>query len=327
MKRFAYLRADSLDAAARALAGDATAVAKGGGTDLLDLLKERIVEPGAVVDVRPGTDAVRADRMIPAGTSLTTIARDTWIKDNFPAVHIAAAEAATPQIRNVGTLAGNLCQHTRCWYFRTKTFSCTKRGDATCDAKAEGADTRHLAIFQNDACASAHGSNLAPALIAVRAMVHTVHPVGGRKIDAGLLHEAHADALGDSVLRPGELIRAVELVPSALARRSTYVEFRERASFDFAVASVAAALELDDAGKVKDVRIVCGGVPRQLSGGPEQRVAVARAIVTDPKIIGADEPTGDLDGPSAAAIMDLRARLSRVLNKTVWMVTLDPITA
>jgi xanthine dehydrogenase YagS FAD-binding subunit len=198
--------------------------------------------------------------MIPAGTSLTTIARDTWIKDNFPAVHIAAAEAATPQIRNVGTLAGNLCQHTRCWYFRTKTFSCTKRGDATCDAKAEGADTRHLAIFQNDACASAHGSNLAPALIAVRAMVHTVHPEGGRKIDAGLLHEAHADALGDTVLRPGELIRAVELVPSALARRSTYVEFRERASFDFAVASVAAALELDDAGKVKDVRIVCGGV-------------------------------------------------------------------
>jgi len=260
MKAFSYLIAEEFGAAARALAeAGPNGIAKAGGTDLLDLLKSRLFQPGEVVSLqRAKRDAGKGE--ISALATLAEVAEDAWVKENFPAVAKAAGEAATPQVRNAGTVGGNLCQHTRCWYFRNADFTCFKRGTGDCSAVGEGAQNRYHAIFPHQRCVSAHPSNLAPALIAVGAKAHCVHPDGGRTLDVGLLYdEGPSGRRTDVNLRPGELIRAVALEPSPLSRRSTYVEFRERQSFDFAVASVAAALDLRD-GVVHDVRIVCGAV-------------------------------------------------------------------
>jgi xanthine dehydrogenase YagS FAD-binding subunit len=259
MKRFAYLLPETFPAAAEALAKSPGAVAKGAGTDLLDRMKERVVEPAEVVNLlRVKADETQGE--ISALATLASIAEDEWVRLEFPALAKAAAEAATPQIRNVGTLGGNLCQHTRCWYFRNPAFECFKRGTGDCSAAKDGALNRYHAIFPSDRCMSAHPSNLAPALIALGAKVLCVHPEGGRTLDAALFYdEPRQGKHGDTVLRDGELVRAVLLEPSPMARRSTYVEFRERQSFDFAVVSVAAALDLRD-GVVHDARIVCGAV-------------------------------------------------------------------
>ena len=258
MKQFGYLQAASFGAAAKALAAK-NSVAKSGGTDLLDLMKERIVEPNEVVSLLKAERGEKKGELSSLAT-LSETADDAWIGIDFPAIQHAAAEAATPQVRNVATVGGNLCQHTRCWYFRNKSFDCFKRNGKSCSAMADGAHNRHNAIFPHESCASAHPSNLAPALIACKAKLSCVHPDGGRVLDAELLYTApERNKMGDTMLRQGEVIRAVVLESSPLTRNSVYVEFRERLSFDFAVASVAAAVHVE-AGTVKEVRIVCGAV-------------------------------------------------------------------
>ncbi|MGH7163648.1 MAG: FAD binding domain-containing protein [Planctomycetota bacterium] len=257
MKRFAHLAARDFPSAARALQNGG--VAKAGGTDLLDLLKERIVEPDEVVDLRGAARALRAGE-ISALQTLAEVASDENVLREFPALAKAAGEAATPQIRNFATVGGNLCQGTRCWYFRNASFSCTRRGDPACAALVEGAETRYHAIFPEPSCVAAHSSNLAPALIALGARVACVGPGGERVLDVERLYrEPEAGRMGDTVLEKGELIRAVLLEPSSMTRRSAYLEFRERLSFDFAVVAVAAALDLAG-GVVKECRIVLGAV-------------------------------------------------------------------
>jgi xanthine dehydrogenase YagS FAD-binding subunit len=289
MKAFSYVTADDFDAASRALAGAGPrAVAKAGGTDLLALLKSRLFEPDEVVNLlRAKRDEVKGE--VSALATLAEVAEDAWIKENFPAVAKAAIEAATPQVRNTATVGGNLCQQTRCWYFRDKSYACFKRGTGDCSAAPDEAQNRYHAIFPHKRCVSAHPSNLAPALIAVGAKVACVHPEGGRTLDVELLYdEGPSGRRSDTVLREGELVRAVLLEPAPLAKRSTYVEFRERQSFDFAIASVAAALDLD--GKtVRDVRIVCGGV----SPIP-YRAKAAEAVLRGKKL--------DIDAAAAAAV-------------------------
>jgi xanthine dehydrogenase YagS FAD-binding subunit len=171
VKRCSYLTAETLEAAARVLSDRGEgAVAKSGGTDLLDLLKERILQPDDVVNLlRVRSES--GEGRVSALTTLAELAADDWIGKNFPAVAHAAGEAATPQIRNVGTVGGNLCQHTRCWFFRNPAFDCYKRGQGDCSAAEEGAHNRYHAIFPHDRRMSAHPSNLAPALIAVGAKV------------------------------------------------------------------------------------------------------------------------------------------------------------
>ncbi len=259
MKQFGYVHSDSFAAASKALASNGDALAKGAGTDLLDLLKERVLEPAEIVNLlRIKREEGKGE--LSALATLAEVAEDEWIRAEFPALHKAAGEAATPQIRNVGTVGGNLCQSTRCWFLRQKGFECFKLGAGNCAAMAEGAANRHHAIFPHRRCACAHPSNLAPALIALKARLACVHPDGDRILDAELLYEQpKSGKISDTVLRQGELIRAVLLEPSPLAKRSTYLEFRERLSFDFAVASVAVALDMQG-GTVKEARIVCGGV-------------------------------------------------------------------
>ena len=318
-KPFAYLVAESFAAASRALAGspDAAAgagggaVAKSGGTDLLDRLKEHVVGPDEIVHLlRVKREETRGE--ISALATLAELAEDEWVKKDFPALAQAAALAATPQIRNVGTLGGNLCQHTRCWYFRKPSFPCFKRGTGSCSAMEEGAQNRYHAVFPADGCASAYPGNLAPALIALEAKVACVHPDGDRTLDVELLYQDPVEGVhGDTGLRRGELIRAVVLEPSALTRRSAYVEFRERESFDFAIASVAASTD------GKRARIVLGGVaPR-----PRRAIAAEKALaggagleaVCKAAVSGA-EPL-DQNGYKLAIVKDLVRRALEKLEE------------
>ena len=274
MKNFAYLQADSFAAASKALAKGEGHVAKGAGTDLLDFLKNRIVEPDAVVTLNRIRDEERRGE-ISALATLHDIATDEWTKLEFPALQQAAEIAATPQVRHVGTLGGNLGQMSRCWYLRTPGHKCIKLGSDECAAAADAGESRYSGIFASNGCHCAHPSNLAPALIALKATAQCVHPDGDRAMDVELLYDdIQKGRMSDLALRPGELIRAVALTPSALTRNSVYIEFRERQSFDFAIASVAAAAEIVD-GKVKEVRIVCGGVATK----PLRAVAAEQALV------------------------------------------------
>ncbi len=260
MKGFSYYTCADLSSATRALQELKGAAVKAGGTDLMDLLKERRLEPTDVVSLH-AVKQVAVKGELSALATLQDVADSAWVKENFPAVHTAAAEAATPQIRNVGTVGGNLCQHSRCVYFRNRNFDCHATGGEGCPALDENAFHRYHAIFRGTHCVSAHTSNLAPALMAVGAQAHCLHPDGERTLDIGLLYDLNP-AQGKPnhlTLRPGELIRAVQLKPTPLARNSIYVEFRERQSFDFAVASVAAAVHVEG-GKVRQARIVCGAV-------------------------------------------------------------------
>lgn len=259
MKSFAYAIASSFAAAGKALAAAPDAVLKAGGTDLLDLLKERVIEPAEVVALAPSARDAKPGE-ISALATLAEIAADERIGKEFPALRQAAAVAATPQIRNFATAGGNLCQHTRCWFLRNDGHECFKRGDSGCAALEAGARNRYNAIFPHERCGCAHPSNLAPALIALKARLHCVHPEGERTLEAEDLYRApKSGQIGDTVLRKGEIVRAILLEPSSLARRSVYLEFRERESFDFAAVSVAAAVDLEG-GIVKEARIVLGAV-------------------------------------------------------------------
>ncbi|MHC4849921.1 MAG: FAD binding domain-containing protein [Planctomycetota bacterium] len=272
MKQFAFLEPESFAAASRAAIAGNTIV-KGAGTDLLALMKQRIVAPDRVV----GLMTIKTDEKqgeISALATLHDVATDEWVKLEFPALHTAAAEAATPQVRHAGTVGGNLAQSTRCWYFRTPGHDCLKLGSERCAAQGERAENKYHGLFAHGGCSAAHASNLAPALIAVGAQVDCVHPDGDRSMDVGLLYDGvKKGRIADTCLRPGEIIRAVRLAPSALARNSVYIELRERQSFDFAMVSVAAAAEIRD-GKVAAIRVVCGGIAPM----PMRLVAVEKKL-------------------------------------------------
>lgn len=258
MKNFTYLQAATMEAASKAAAEGATP--KAGGTDLLDLLKERIQSPAELVTLPPLAKGGVEGGRIHAQATLAQVAAAGSVQRDFPALHRAASEAATPQVRNRGTVGGNLCQHTRCWYFRNRDFECWKRGGEQCDMLRPGAQSRYAGIVEAGTCGCAHPSNLAPAVLALGGMLAIVGPQGRRTMAAADLYRNPIRGKhNDVTLRPGELIEAVHLEATGLSRNSTYVEVRERTSFDFAVVSVGAALQADD-GKFVNARVWLGGV-------------------------------------------------------------------
>ncbi|RMG10718.1 MAG: xanthine dehydrogenase family protein subunit M [Planctomycetota bacterium] len=266
MRSFAYLRAESFPAASAALETPES-LPKAAGTDLLDLLKERVVEPAALVDLSRIERAQSDPGVLSALATLAELAEDEGIRRDFPALHAAARQAATPQIRNRGTLGGNLCQVSRCPYLRRAGASCFKRDGSPCGALLPGGFDRTHAIFDVGPCACAHPSSLAPALIALGARVRLVRGEERRVLALEELYAPPAPGrLGDVALRPGELVEAVLLEASPRSRNSVYLEMRERESFDFALVSVAAAVELRE-GRVRSVRVACGAVaprPRRM---------------------------------------------------------------
>jgi xanthine dehydrogenase YagS FAD-binding subunit len=236
-----------------------------GGVDLLDLLKQGIAAPTAVVNLKGlrGMDAIEPDGRggvrIGALVKLREVAADPLLCDRYAAVAEAAAQAATPQVRNLATVGGNLLQRPRCWYFRNPDVKCLKKGGERCYAL--GGLNRYHAILSGGPSFIVHPSNLAPALIAFGASVKLAGAAGERTIGLEQFFILpKADPARENVLAPGEVLVAVTIPAPAPGARSTYIEAREKQSFDWPLVSVAAMVARGGARRVSDVRVVMGAV-------------------------------------------------------------------
>jgi xanthine dehydrogenase YagS FAD-binding subunit len=265
MRPFAYERArDAAGAlAASAEAPDARYLA--GGTNLVDLMKLGVEQPARLVDVsRLPMDAVEelpdGGLRIGANVRNSDLAVSAVVRERYPLLSQALLSGASGQLRNRATIAGNLLQRTRCAYFQDVSKPCNKRAPGSGCPAREG-DHRNLAILgHSPACVATHPSDMAVAMVAIGGEVHVLGPRGTRTIPLGGLHRLPGDEpQRDTVLGPGDLITAVELTPLRFARRSRYRKVRDRASFSFAVASLAAAVDVAD-GTVRDCRLAFGGL-------------------------------------------------------------------
>lgn len=263
MRNFAYGRPSSLEQATAFLAKSPRGTfLMGGGTDLIGEIKEGLVLPEAVLDLKavPGLASIRKTPEGLAIGALTTIAElsdSPEVKSDYPVLHEAARVVASPQLRNVGTVGGNLCQRPRCWYYRDASVRCTKKGGTKCFA--EKGRNKYHAIFAGGICYAVFPSDLAPALVALDARFVLAAASGERTVAAADFYAPPiVNVRRETVLSGQEILREVRIPPAKKGDRSAYVKFIERGSWDFAV--VSAAVWMTGGSAVRDIKIVCGGV-------------------------------------------------------------------
>lgn len=264
MTPFAYVRAGTVPDAVHQGAVAGTRYL-GGGTNLVDLMRETIERPERLVDVTGLSDEITEQPggglLIGAATRNTAIAEHRMVRTRYPVLTRAIVAGASPQIRNMATAGGNPLQRTRCVYFYDREGArCNKRHPGEgCDA-IEGFNRSHAILGASEHCVAVHPSDMCVALAALDAIVHIEGAAGPRRLPFLELHRLPGDRPDrDTTLDPGDLITAIELPPLAMAGRSTYRKVRDRASYAFALVSVAAAIEVRD-GVVADVRLALGGV-------------------------------------------------------------------
>jgi xanthine dehydrogenase YagS FAD-binding subunit len=249
MNRFAWVVPDSIEAAIAELGRGAAL--KAGGVDLMDLLKERLIAPDRLINLRavPGLDRIeeKPDGLhVGPMVTLARLADDPAVRRRYRALADAAGHAATPQIRNMATVGGNLLQRPRCWYFRNESFVCKKKGGTTCFAQ-EGENAYH-AIFDNAVCAAVHPSATATALTALGGRVRLAGPAGAREVPLERFFVApEADVLRENALGDREILTGIVVPPPAAGASSAYLKQGEKESFDWPLAEVAVLLERDGA--------------------------------------------------------------------------------
>ncbi|HET6516001.1 MAG TPA: xanthine dehydrogenase family protein subunit M [Thermodesulfovibrionales bacterium] len=260
MPEFAYVRARSLREALSELSSDGARV-HAGGTDLLGCLRDGVFSATKVVSMSGlselrGIEETAGGVRIGALVTLSELADNPLIKGRYPALSQGASEAASPQLRNQGTVAGNLCQKPRCWYYRGE-FNCLRKGGDRCFAVA--GENHYHAILGGERCYIVHPSDTAPALVAYGAVVHTAGSKGKREIPAEkfFVLPAH-DVTRETVLESGEIVTEIVLSSPTQGVRSSYHKVRARQSWDFALAGVALVLQLKGE-IVGDAKIVLTG--------------------------------------------------------------------
>ncbi|MER3413646.1 MAG: molybdopterin dehydrogenase [Armatimonadota bacterium] len=229
-----------------------------GGIELLCLLKDSLVTPSRVVNLKSvsGLNGIRVNGGLEIGAlaTLTQIAQHEQIRSSYRVLAQAAESVGSPQIRNVGTLGGNLCQRPRCWYFRDPEVHCLKKGGPKCFAV--GGNNEYHAILAGGPCYIVHPSDLAPALIALNASVST----SDRKMPLEEFFRLPSQRMDhETVLEQGEIVTGVTVPADMAGSKSYYYKARERESFDWALSSCAVALRMNGA-TVQDARVVLGGV-------------------------------------------------------------------
>jgi len=326
MRPFAYERATDA-AAAVALAGGAEGARYlAGGTNLVDLMKLEVETPELLVDVRDlGMDAIEPGEggglRVGAGVTNSALAADRAVRERYPMLAQALLAGASGQLRNVATVGGNLLQRTRCAYFQDVTKPCNKRRPGSGCPAREG-EHRNLAVLgHSQACVATHPSDMAVALAAIGATVRVVGPRGERTIPIPGLHRLPGDEPErDTVLEPGELIVAVELPALPMAGRPAYRKVRDRASYAFAVVSVAVAVELED-GAVRDCRIALGGLAH-VPWRAERAEAALRGAVPGEDAFGA---AADAELAAAEPLRDNAFKVP--LTRNVLVSTLAEVCA
>ena len=257
--------ASSLVADAMIAPADADAsIVKAGGVDVVDLMKEGLLAPARVVGLRdaPGLDAIQAGAdgslRIGAMVTLSRLAEHAGARHSFPALTDAVASSASPQIRNVATLGGNLLQRPRCWYFRAAEYRCLRKGGGHCFAIS--GENRYHAIFDNQLCAIVHPSTAATALVALGASIELVDAEGGKREVRleDFLISPRRDVQRENDLRPHEILAAIKLPALPASARMAHVKIAEKASFDWPLADVAALVDLGPDGRCASASIVLG---------------------------------------------------------------------
>jgi xanthine dehydrogenase YagS FAD-binding subunit len=299
MKNFSYYRPTSAEQAVGLLdAKWGTSELLAGGTDLLSLQKEYVAQPAKVISLGGlgGTHqriaVADGGVLIGAGVKLADIAAHKAVREQYPALATAAAEVAGPQIRNMGTLGGNLCQRNRCWYFRDEHVNCLLKGGDKCFA-LDGENRYHAIFTRGNKCVIVHPSTLAPALIALEASAEVLGPKGKRtvKLDE-FFHAPNAAGEREHVLAPNEMVLSVSLPRLAEGGRSASYEVRHKQAYDWPVVQAAVAFRLDG-GKAAGVRVVLGHV------APTPHVAAAAAKALEGKEV--TEASAAAAGEAAAA--------------------------
>jgi xanthine dehydrogenase YagS FAD-binding subunit len=264
VKAFRYAQARDVASARSAVAADKDARYVAGGTNLVDLMKEYVERPSLLVDITQlplrGIDRTANGVRLGALALMSDVADHPAVAREFPAVSQALLLSASPQLRNMATIGGNVMQRTRCAYFRDASQPCNKRAPGTGCAAIAGVNRQHAVIGGSPNCICTHPSDLAVALLAVDAVVHVRGRSGERAIPFERFHVLPGNApQRETVLEHGDLITAVELPASAHARGSYYLKVRDRASYEFALVSVAAALDVAG-GVIRSARVGLGGV-------------------------------------------------------------------
>ncbi|PRW64871.1 FAD binding domain-containing protein [Actinopolyspora mortivallis] len=292
MKPFDYERADDTDGAIATVSDDPTATYLGGGTNLVDHMKLGVAEPGKLVDItKLPYDFVETlpDGRVSVGATVrnSELAASHVIRQSYPMLAQALLAGASGQLRNLATTGGNLVQRTRCAYFQDPGTPCNKREPGSGCSALEGWNRHHAILGASEHCVATHPSDMAVALAALDATVVVRGSEGQRRIPVTELHRLPGDEPErDTVLEHGELITSVELPAPSDSARSAYRKVRERASYAFALVSVAAVVEVDE-GTVRDARIALGGVAhkpwraeaaeRELRGAPATEENFRRA--------------------------------------------------
>jgi len=265
MRPFRYERATDVSNAVATLAAAPNGAFLAAGTNLVDHMRLGIATPDLLVDVRQLTSD-RVEELPDGGVRIgaavpnSDLAADRTIRRRYPVLSEALLSGASGQLRNLATTGGNLLQRTRCVYFQDVTTSCNKREPGSGCSALEGYNRDHAILGASEQCVATHPSDMAVAMVALDAVVRTQTPDGDRAIPLTELHRLPADQPErDTVLDHGELITAIDVPPLGFAATSRYRKVRDRASYAFALVSVAAALDVAD-GAVRDLRIALGGV-------------------------------------------------------------------
>lgn len=257
-----------------------------GGSDLMQLMKDNVELPTRLVDLdHVGLTGIHADDKglrLEAMARMSDVAADPRVRQHWPVISEALLASASPQVRNMGTIGGNLLQRTRCGYFRDTGFNCNKRAPGSGCPAIKG-ESRMLAIFGvSDNCIASHASDLAVALTALDATLELRGGNGARRrVPLAEFYRLPGDTPHiETVLAPGEMIEAVTVPEAHAARNSHYLKVRDRASFEFALVSVAVALETNG-GAIRDIRVAAGGVGVRPWRLPEVEGVLRNATLSD----------------------------------------------
>ncbi len=291
MRPFMYATPSTIAEAVGALnAAGPPARVLAGGTTLYDLMKLEIEAPPVVLDVHRIAELATinttgsTELVFGAGARMSDVADDPIVRSEYPALSESLWHAASPQLRNMATLGGNLLQRTRCAYFRGgPTFACNKRNPGSgCDAR-DGIDTAHAVLGTSDSCIATYPGDLAAALVAFDAVVDVVSVRGERTVAVAELHREPGDTpQREHTLEADELVVRIRVPVTRVGRASTYLKIRPRESYAFALAAAAVAIELHGDGTFADCRIALGGVAtRPWRARDAERSLIGGALTAD----------------------------------------------
>jgi len=285
-----------------------------GGTDLLQLMKNEVETPTRLIDLEQldlrQISVAEGNLELGALATMSDVAAHEDVRSGWPVISRALLQSASPQVRNMGTIGGNLLQRTRCGYFRDTGFACNKR-DPGSGCPALRGDNRELAIFGGSAkCIATHPSDLPVALIALNAELNLTSPKGAnRRLKLAEFYRPPGDTPQiETALRPGELIVSVSVPGGGVARNSSYVKVRDRTSFAFALVSAAAGLDVSD-GIIRDARVALGGVGPMPWRLPHVEAALRGQRLEDPALQAAAQRAGE--GAKGAGRNDFKIELAR----------------